>query len=72
MSKEIDFITLEENNPEYPFSMEAYEYNKPSGGCRTRNKNDLKAMYQLWKETYGTLNLKYIFKKNEEVLKGVE
>ena len=72
MSKEIDFITLEENNPEYSFSMEAYEYGKPSGGCRTRNKNDLKAMYQLWKETYGTLNLKYIFKKNEEVLKGVE
>ena len=64
--KTIDFITLEETDPAYPYSMEAYEYEKPSGGCRTRNKNDLQAMYQLWKETYGTINLKYIFKKNDE------
>ena len=66
MAKQIDFITLDEIDPAYPYSMEAYEYEKPSGGCRTRNKNDLQAMYQLWKEVYGTINLKYIFKKNDE------
>lgn len=69
MAKIIDFITLEENDPAYPYSMEAYEYEKPSGGCRTRNKEDLKAMYQLWKEIYGTINLKYYFKKGD---RGIE
>lgn len=69
MSKEIDFITLEETDPAYPFSMEVREYEKPSGGCRTKNKGDLLSMYQLWKETYGTLNLKYTFKKNEEEIR---
>ena len=69
MAKAIDFIYLEDNNPNYPFSMEAYEYGKPSGGCRTKTKEDLRAMYELWKETYGMINLRYIFKKNEEEIK---
>ena len=69
--KSIDFLTLEESpegNPEYPYSLEAWEYDRPSGGCRCKSKDDLKAMYQLWKETYGTINLKYYFKKGEQVI----
>lgn len=67
MAKEIDFLTLEESpesNPDYPFTLEAYDYgDKPSGGCRCKTKDDLKLMYQLWKEVYGIYNLKYVFKK---------
>ena len=69
MAKTIDFITIEEGDPSYPFSLEAWEYDKPSGGCRTKTKEDLRAMYELWKETYGTINLRYIFKKNEEEIR---
>ena len=70
--KDIDFITLDCDNQdileEYPYSLEAYDYNKPCGGCRVRNKNDLKEMYVRWKESYGIFNLKYIFKKGDKVI----
>lgn len=71
--KEIDFIPIwmpmtEDEIIKYPYIMEVYEYGKPSGGCRTKNKDDLKAMYQKWKDTYGIFNLKYIFKKNEKII----
>lgn len=65
MAKEIDFLTLEESpevNQNYPYSLEAWEYEKPSGGCRCKSKEDLRTMYTLWKEVYGTFNLKYMFK----------
>ena len=71
MAKEIDFLTFDESpevNSNYPYSLEAWEYEKPSGGCRCKNKEDLRAMYTLWKEIYGCYNLKYIFKKlNEQI-----
>ena len=70
MANKIDFLTFEESpeeNPEYPYTLEAYDYgNKPSGGCRCKSKDDLRTMYQLWKETYGVYNLKYYFKKNDK------
>lgn len=69
MSKEIDFITLDKDNPVYMYSLEAIDdRNRECGGCRTRNKEDLRLMYQIWKETYGAFNLKYIFKKGGSVI----
>ena len=72
MAKEIDYITLDETPQDilsYQYSLEAYDdRNRDCSGCRTRNKEDLKSMYQLWKELYGTLNLKYTFKKGEKVI----
>jgi len=75
--KDIDFITLDYDNQdilegpysmEYPYSLEAYDGNKPCGGCRVKNKDDLKEMYVRWKESYGMFNLKYIFKKGDKVI----
>lgn len=69
--KDIDFIPLnydEQDILEYPYSLEAYDYGKPCGGCRVRNKNDLKEMYVRWKESYGIFNLKYIFKKGDKII----
>ena len=68
MAKTIDFIFLSENEPGYDYTMEVFDEGKPTGGCRTKNKDDLKAMYNLWKETYGTMFLKYIFKKGDKVI----
>ena len=73
MSKQIDYIPLwlassDQDILAYPYSLEAYDHGKPSGGCRTKNKEDLRSMYQIWKETYGTIELKYIFKKGEKVI----
>jgi len=69
--KDIDFITLDDHSQdisEYPYSLEAYDYNKSCGGCRVRNKDDLKEMYVRWKESYGIFNLKYIFKKGDKII----
>ena len=69
--KDIDFITLDDHLQdisEYPYSLEAYDYGKPCGGCRVRNKDDLKEMYVRWKESYGIFNLKYIFKKGDKII----
>lgn len=69
MAKRIDFIMLSETNPEYIYSLETYDdRNHSCGGCRTKNKEDLKAMNNLWKELYGLLNLRYIYKKNDTVI----
>lgn len=69
MAKQIDFIMLSETNPEYTYSLEAYDdLNRSCGGCRTKSKEDLKAMNNLWKELYGLLNLRYIYKKNDTVI----
>jgi hypothetical protein len=67
MAKEIDFIRLDDESKdisEYPYALEAYDAGKPTGGCRVKTKDDLKAMYQLWKETYGMFDFKYYFTKN--------
>ena len=69
MAKRIDFIMLSETNPEYIYSLEAYDdLDRSCGGCRTKSKEDLKVMSNLWKELYGLLNLKYIYKKNNVVI----
>lgn len=69
MARQIDFIMLSENSPEYVYSLEAYDdRNRPCGGCRTKNKDDLRAMNNLWKETYSLSNLRYVYKKNDTVI----
>ena len=69
MAKQIDFIMLGEYSPEYNYSLEAYyDLNRSCFGCRNKSKEDLKAMNNLWKELYGLLNLRYIYKKNDTVI----
>ena len=71
MSREIDFVFLSDNNPEYIYSLEVYDdRNQSCGGCRTRTKDDLRAMNNLWKERYPTtmMGLRYIYKKEDKLI----
>ena len=68
MSQEIDWVSLDVTSPEYPYSLEAFDENKPCGGCRTKTKDDLKEMYRRWQERYSGLFLKYYFKRNERLI----
>ena len=62
------FIPLSDVQDGYNYSLEAFDdRNNSCGGCRTKSKDDLRKMYNLWKERYpSTMNLRYVFKKDDK------
>jgi len=71
--KDIDFVALDYDGQdilEYPYSLEAYDYNKPCGGCRVRNKNDLKNICNLIKKLNGIIIFHLILLQKKNIIRN--